>query len=72
MFALWQVAPPETLSEPFLGFRFREKEDAGRDIGLLACLAELRGDWAMFKDTLNLPGWQGKGTHLPQMQLHPD
>ena len=34
---------------------------AGKDIGLLACLAEVRGDWAMFKDTLNLPGWQGKG-----------
>ena len=33
----------------------------GAPVGLVACLAEVRGDWAMFKDCLNLPGWQGKG-----------
>ena len=46
---------------PFLDSDSERRKMAGRDIGLLACLAELRGDWAMFKDTLNLPGWQGKG-----------
>ena len=46
---------------PFLDSDSERRKMAGQDIGLLACLAELRGDWAMFKDTLHLPGWQGKG-----------
>ena len=60
LFGKWP--PPETLSEPFLGFRFREKEDGwtGHWSSGLPGRAQ-RGNWAMFKDTLNLPGWQGKG-----------
>ena len=43
---------------PFLDSDSERRKMAGQDIGLLACLAELRRDWAMFKDTLNLPECQ--------------
>lgn len=34
---------------------------AQEQIGLRACLAEVRGDWSMLKDVFRFPGWQEKG-----------
>ena len=34
---------------------------AGKPLGFLAGLAEMRGDWSMFKSVLALPGWQDSG-----------
>ena len=48
-------------ASPFSESDSQRKRMVGAPVGLVACLAEVRGDWAMFKDCLNLPGWQGKG-----------
>ena len=48
-------------SSAFLATDSQRKKQSGKDLGIQAALCELRGDWAMFKETLNLPGWQGKG-----------
>lgn len=34
---------------------------SGSPIGLHAFLAEMRADWSMYKELLQLPGWQGNG-----------
>ena len=34
---------------------------AGKPLGCVAGLAEMRGDWSMFKSVLALPGWQDSG-----------
>ena len=57
-------------SSAFLATDSQTKKKSGKDLGIQAALCELRGDWAMFKDTLNLPGWQGKGAYMFQVQLH--
>ena len=37
------------------------KKLAGKPVGVCAALAEMRGDWSMYKEVLDFPSWSAKG-----------
>lgn len=58
---LWQGKNPTQThkNQPF-SETYRKKR-AGKDLGLHACLVEVRGDWKMLAETFHLPRWNEKG-----------
>ena len=63
---------PETLSEPFLGFRFREKEDGWAGHWSSGLPGRAQRGLGNVQRYIEFAWMAGQGTHLPQMQLHPD
>lgn len=58
---LWQGKYPLQRHDNLPFTETCRKKNAGKDLGLHACLVEIRGDWKMLAETFHLPRWNEKG-----------
>lgn len=58
---LWQGVNPTERHDHLPFTETYRKNRAGKDLGLHACLVEIRGDWKMLAETFHLPRWNEKG-----------
>ncbi len=58
---LWQGKYPSQRHDNLPFKENARKRNAAKDLGLHACLVEIRGDWKMLAETFHLPRWNEKG-----------